>query len=181
MSLLAEEIVEEWLNRAGYFTIRGVKVGVHEIDLLAVRPVGKDRVERRHIEVQVSFRPVSYITQVPKNVQKTARRGPANAKRRSEAELRDSVSEWIKKKYELPPKMRLMRKLFPGDWTRELVVHMVRHEEEILEIQRSGVKVHRLRDIVHEMLRGSAIVEAAISGDFVDLVTLLNGRSGADP
>ena len=37
MALLAEEIVEEWLNRQGYFTIRGVKVGVHEIDLLAVR------------------------------------------------------------------------------------------------------------------------------------------------
>jgi hypothetical protein len=39
MALLAEELVEEWLNRAGYFTIRGVKLGVHEIDLLAVRPV----------------------------------------------------------------------------------------------------------------------------------------------
>ena len=33
MALLAEEIVEEWLNRQGYFTIRGVKVGVHEMDL----------------------------------------------------------------------------------------------------------------------------------------------------
>jgi hypothetical protein len=32
MALLAEEIVEEWLNRQGYFTIRGIKKGVHEID-----------------------------------------------------------------------------------------------------------------------------------------------------
>lgn len=37
MALLAEEIVEEWLNRLGFFRIRGVKIGVHEIDLLAVR------------------------------------------------------------------------------------------------------------------------------------------------
>ena len=33
MALLAEELVEEWLNRHGYFTIRGVKLGVHEMDL----------------------------------------------------------------------------------------------------------------------------------------------------
>ena len=39
MSLLAEVVVEEWLNRRGYFTIRGVKLGNDEIDLLAMRPL----------------------------------------------------------------------------------------------------------------------------------------------
>jgi hypothetical protein len=38
MALLAEEIVEEWLNHHGFFTIRGAKTGVREIDILAVRP-----------------------------------------------------------------------------------------------------------------------------------------------
>jgi len=38
MALLAESLVEEWLNRDGYFTIRGVKRGVGELDLLAVCP-----------------------------------------------------------------------------------------------------------------------------------------------
>ena len=28
MSLLDEQIVEEWLNRQGFFTMRGVKVGL---------------------------------------------------------------------------------------------------------------------------------------------------------
>jgi Holliday junction resolvase-like predicted endonuclease len=37
MALLAEEIVEEWLNRQGYFTIRGIRLGVNEIDLVAVK------------------------------------------------------------------------------------------------------------------------------------------------
>ena len=36
MALLAEEIVEEWLNRQGFFTIRGIKQGTQEIDLLSV-------------------------------------------------------------------------------------------------------------------------------------------------
>ena len=48
MALLAEEIVEEWLNRNGYFTIRGIKLGVHEIDLLAIAVRGST-IEARHI------------------------------------------------------------------------------------------------------------------------------------
>ncbi len=66
MALLAEEIVEEWLNRQGYFTIRGIKTGVQEIDLLAVKWENNFQVKRRHIEVQASMRPVSYISSVPK-------------------------------------------------------------------------------------------------------------------
>ena len=73
MALLAEEIVEEWLNRQGYFTIRGIKLGVHEIDLLAIRP-GPTRLECRHIEVQASVRPISYITRVPVETQKATGR-----------------------------------------------------------------------------------------------------------
>lgn len=38
MSLLAEEVVEEWLSRHGDFTIRGINVGGGEIDILAIRP-----------------------------------------------------------------------------------------------------------------------------------------------
>jgi hypothetical protein len=37
MALLAESLVEEWLNRKGFFTIRGIKHGVAEMDLLAIR------------------------------------------------------------------------------------------------------------------------------------------------
>jgi hypothetical protein len=37
MAILAESLVEEWLNREGFFTVRGVKHGVGEIDLLAIR------------------------------------------------------------------------------------------------------------------------------------------------
>jgi hypothetical protein len=34
MALLAEQIVEEWLTRQGYFTIRGLKIGVEQHPLL---------------------------------------------------------------------------------------------------------------------------------------------------
>ena len=60
MSLLAESLVEEWLNRAGYFTIRGARFGVSATDLLAVR-LGSSGLEARHIEVQVRTNAISYI------------------------------------------------------------------------------------------------------------------------
>lgn len=64
MSLLAETIVEEWLNRQGYFTMRGIRQGVDEIDILAVRPNVDSSVEGIHVEVQASVRPVSYLTKL---------------------------------------------------------------------------------------------------------------------
>lgn len=60
MAILAESLVDEWLNRDGYFTVRGVRDGVEEIDILGVRP-GKKALEGRHVEVQVSL-PIMRIT-----------------------------------------------------------------------------------------------------------------------
>ena len=64
MALLAETLVEEWLNRDGYFTICGVKHGQGEMDLLAVRPESGG-VVGCHVEVTVSFRPIGYIAREP--------------------------------------------------------------------------------------------------------------------
>jgi len=38
MAAFAESLVDEWLNRQGFFTVRGLKYGVDEMDLLGVRP-----------------------------------------------------------------------------------------------------------------------------------------------
>jgi Holliday junction resolvase-like predicted endonuclease len=73
MALLAEEIVEEWLNRQGYFTIRGIRLGVNEVDLVAVKFSKGSEVTCRHIEVQASMRPVSYISKIPKAARKSGR------------------------------------------------------------------------------------------------------------
>jgi len=82
MSLLGEEVVEEWLNRNGYFTIRGIKVGVDEIDILAIKPLSNGQHECRHIEAQISINPISYITKVPADIRKLTGRGAHNAKKR---------------------------------------------------------------------------------------------------
>ena len=110
MALLAEEIVEEWLNRDGWFTIRGIKIGVDEIDILAIKPTANG-IQCRHLEVQASFNPVSYLTKVPK-----ARRQPGqaagSAKHRSDEELHECVREWVRQKFDHPKKVKQRKQLF---------------------------------------------------------------------
>jgi len=171
MALLAEEIVEEWLNRQGFFTIRGIKLGVHEMDLLALRP-SANGVECRHLEVQASVRPISYLTRVPKAVQTATGRAPGSSKTRVEEELRQGVNEWIAKKYDYPEKQRVRSRLAAGPWSRELVVHRVKFPEELAMIEQSGITVHRLADIVADLQARQFLLAGAAGAHLVELITL---------
>ena len=171
MALLAEEIVEEWLNRQGYFTIRGIKLGVHEMDLLALRP-SNEGLECRHIEVQASVRPMSYISRVPKRIQKEWGRPPNSPKERSVPELREGVREWISVKFDHPKKSKVRSQLAPSPWTRELVVHRVRHPFELGIFEEEGITVHHLKDIVEDLRSGRFQIAGTSGSDFVDLVLL---------
>jgi hypothetical protein len=54
LSEASEEVVEYWLNVVkGFFTIRGLKVGNREVDFLAIKLDGEDRLlgSRAHVEV----------------------------------------------------------------------------------------------------------------------------------
>lgn len=178
MALLAEEIVEEWLNRQGYFTIRGIKLGVQEIDLLAVKLLSNGKAECRHFEVQASMRPVSYISKVPKEGQKAGR--AANSAKRSKDELAQGVIEWVEKKFRRPDKKALMAKLWDGHWSSELVVNVVKSDEELELIASEKIKVHRLSDIVSSLSQSntSFLIGSAGGADIVDLIHMgaLNQR-----
>ncbi len=168
MALLAEEIVEEWLNRQGYFTIRGIKMGVQEIDLLAVKWQADGRVECRHIEVQASMRPVSYISRVPKEEQKNGR--AANSAKRSDEELIQGVAEWVEKKFRRSDKKALMARLWNGKWSSELVVNIVKSEEELKLIADRGIRIHRLSDILSSLAKDPFVIGSASGADIVDLI-----------
>jgi hypothetical protein len=171
MALLAEELVEEWLNRNGYFTIRGIKLGVHEIDLLALRVTGS-KIEARHIEVQASVRPVSYLCPLPKDVRKSTGRSGMSMKQRSETEIRDGVKEWVDKKFLHGEKTNLRTKLFSGEWSFELVVHNLRFPEELDFIKAHGIKVHKLDEIVASMSMNETMIKSASGSDLLELVML---------
>jgi len=175
MSLLAEEVVEEWLNRQGYFTIRGIKLGVDEIDLLAVKP-GPDAVECRHVEVQASVNPISYICRVPRELQKTGR--PANSAKRSADELTKGVEEWVEKKFLKANKVALMHKLAAGPWSRELVLHNVKSPHEVELIRGHGITIHRLADIVKALREEARLVQSASGAALLELIHLSATSAG---
>lgn len=170
MALLAEEIVEEWLNRHGYFTIRGARAGVDEIDILAVRPTTSG-LECRHVEVQASTNPVSYLTPVTKAERKEGR-AANSAKVRAPEFLSACVQEWCEKKYFSPRKKTLRATLAPGPWSLELVVHRLKHIEELALIQERGIVVHRLDSVVEDLLSGGHSLNAAAGGSLIELVGL---------
>ena len=171
MALLAEELVEEWLNRQGYFTIRGIKLGVNEIDLLAIR-CSHGKIECRHIEVQASVNPVSYITKVPKEVSKSTGRASTSAKTRGIQELEIGVAEWVTKKFDNPRKVKIRNSLAYGEWTRELVINKVKHPEEIDLIKSKGVTIHNLDKIVAELKSQKLKLEGASGTHLVQLITI---------
>lgn len=176
MALLAEELVQEWLNRAGFFTIRGVRLGVHEMDLLAVRPTSTG-LECRHIEVQASVNPVSYLFRLTKEDQRATGRTATSSGVRTAEQLERGADEWVAKKFGLPQKQALLSRLAPGcKWTRELVVHRLAHSEELLLLKARGIVVHQLEDLVRELAEPGIAISRASGGDFLDLVLL--GKSG---
>jgi hypothetical protein len=171
VALLAEQLVEEWLNRQGYFTIRGIKVGVHEMDLLAIRTT-PNGFECRHVEVQASMRPVSYITRVPLAVQKATGRSATSSKTRSDDELREGVREWIAKKFDHEAKQSIRTQLAPGPWSRELVVHKVHHAQELELMAKAGITVHQLARVVGDLKENRLMLAGAAGAHLSDLVAL---------
>ena len=138
MALFAEAIVKEWLNRKGYFAIRGVKVGNSEIDLLAVSPNEPDGL---HVEVGVSTDSIGYLCS-------------SNAKKLSPQELEACTASWVLKKYRAKQeKVALQREaLWPGrEWSFMLVHGDMKYPQELELISRQGVEVVDIRNVLTEL------------------------------
>jgi hypothetical protein len=172
MALLAEEIVEEWLNRQGFFTIRGIKVGVDEIDILAMRMDANGKPICRHVEVQASINPVSYLTSLAKALQKEQGISAFSMKHREPDVMKRCVKEWIAKKFHKAGKVAIRRKLCDANWTLELVVNRVKHEEELAMVEEVGIRINRLPDIIKQITSGELLLQSASGADLMNLVWL---------
>jgi len=171
VALLAEELVEEWLNRKGYFTIRGVKVGVHEIDILGVKFDETGLVDCRHIEVQASMRPIGYISRIPKEFLKDGQ-FPTSAAIREDSVLKKGVKDWVDKKFHISKKTNLLEQLFPSEWQRFLVHNNVKSELELEFIAGEGIELIPLPRVIKELNESEFMVKSASGADFADLIHL---------
>ena len=177
MSLLSETLVDEWLNRQGFLTMRGIKnAGVDEIDLLGVRPLQRG-LEAWHVEVQISFNPIAYISKLCKSERVRTKRAGSSAVLRTHDVLEESVREWVLKKYDSPKKVKLREKVWPGlSWKRYLVHAVARYPQELELIRESGVKLVSFRKVLED-LNAERGLTGASGTDISDIIRYFGSGS----
>jgi len=160
MAALDEQLVEEWLNRSGFFTIRGVKAGLSEMDLLAIRVNGCEP-EYWHLEVQVSFNPMGYIG------------GDNNARKRTKKEVAAGIDAWVEKKFRQEKVLKRRDELVPRDQSKwkEILVHAeTRHPEERDLIKAKGVTLISYYEIIEQLLLERKSTSSSAASGIVDIV-----------
>jgi hypothetical protein len=179
MAQLAESLVEEWLNRGGYFTVRGVRFGVSEMDLLAVRKVGSG-LKARHVEVQVSTNPIAYISPLTKAQAKEFGRKPTSAWKRPREVLEASVAAWVEKKFRSAKKVAARNRAWPGlSWSLELVHGSVRYPEELDLIRKNGIETITFYSVLDSLCGGDAVSHKGGAGtDIAEMLAYYLRNSG---
>ena len=170
MSQLAEALVDEWLNRQGYFTVRGLKDGVSEIDLLGVRPSAGGH-EAWHVEVQTSLRPVGYITPLAKKDVPAFAKIRTSAKTRPDSILERSVCSWIQQKFTAKAKVAARERAWPGlDWRYVFVHAVVREMRELELIERHGVQIVPFQQVLGQLHHAPASQRGGAGTDLAEIV-----------
>lgn len=167
---MAESLVDEWLNRQGYFTVRGLKDGVSEIDLLGVRP-GSGGHEALHVEVQTSLRPVGYITPLSVKDVPGFAKTRTSAKTRPDAILERSVDSWIQQKFTAKAKVAARERAWPDlDWRYVFVHAVVREKRELELIERHGVKIVSFQQVLGQLHHAPTSQRGGAGTDLAEIV-----------
>ena len=147
MALIAEELVEEWLIQKKFFTVRNLKSGNDEIDLLGVKLNGKSKNELVHVEVSVSHSPMSWICRI--NQRSAARRSPE--------EIKSEVDAWVERKYKSEKKQLMRDNLIPhantDDWEM-MFVHGIltdQNHKEMEYMKELGIKIISIKKIMLDL------------------------------
>ena len=171
MALLAETLVDEWLNRQGFFTVRGIKHGVNEIDLLGVRPDLGGGLEAWHVEVQVSFRPVAYICPIPTEHSAFAK-SKTSAKVRPEQIVKAGVEAWVNKKFKSAQKRKTRASAWADlDWQFKVVHGVVKFPAELEAMRAHGIETISFHKVLTQL--GSGVpgeIKGGAGTDLSDIV-----------
>lgn len=178
MALQAETFVEEWFNRNGYFTIRGIKDNIDEIDILAIKNLADNVWDCIHCEVQVSVRPVGYISKLTKSLMDDLKvKSNTSAKMRSEQQIKECVSAWVDNKYRSKKKEELRRKFLASNSWKYVFVHgNVKDIKELNYIQQEGIEVIPFKQILDDLCnkQTSINISGSSAGELVEIINFLS-------
>ena len=162
MALLDEQLVDEWLNRKRFFTIRGIKCGVDEMDLLALR-VDVDKNEYWHVEVQVSYRPIGYVG------------GDTNARRRSDEEIKTGVEQWVEKKFYSARKIAKRNEICPNaQWSNVFVHGVLRDEKELEYMKQLGITLVPYKNVLTDLCDDNQLQSSSVASNITDILKYLH-------
>ncbi len=167
MASISEQVVEEWLRRQGFFTIRGARVGNQEMDILALK-YQNGKVVAHHYEVHASYTAIGQF--FGKGIK------PKEIKEKG---LEGAVQDFFRKKF-LAEKKRKLRNRLVGcelDWKFHYVVHKVRSKEalEIVPTLRDPrVKVIRYCEVCKELNSAKKPEHTATGKDLANLLNTLD-------
>lgn len=182
MALLAENIVEEWLNRQRFFTIRGVRDTINEMDILAIRSVSGNKIECWHVEVQVSFRPQKYISDIPKYLMDEINaKSRTSMKTRTEAQLKKCVPEWANKKFLDKGKVSRRNSLVNNATWKYVLVHAEVKDEKELKFLKNDMHIELIpfKKILKELFQpGKGDFTAAPAGDISEILNYHTKKNG---
>jgi hypothetical protein len=173
MALLAESLVEEWLNRKGFFTIRGIKHGVAEMDLLAIRHEAGESAIGWHVEVQASFRPIGYIAKLTDGMVRASNRARTSAVARTPDQIETCAREWVQSKFKAEAKAKAREGLWPHvQWQYHLMHARVRDRRELEVFQSEGVTCHAFRQLLDDLSRRKDhSFSGSAGGDLAEIVS----------
>jgi len=137
---IIENIVANWFNSKGYFLIKNLKVGVNEIDILAVRLDKEQKVnDAIHIEVQCSSNPIGYIGGTP------------SAKKRNVSEVELGVEAYIYKKFNNPKITDVINSLIGNKYRKMFICGKLKEEDTIKYFEKNGIEVMRVWQVFKEV------------------------------
>ena len=180
MALLAEQLVDEWLNRQGFFTVRGVKEGVDEIDLLGVRPsrTSSGTLEAWHVEVQVSFNPNAYISKLSKG--QMAELGTNNknsAKVRQTELLERTVEGWVEGKFNKKRKRQMREERWTGlNWQFKLVHARAKYPVELELIAKHCIELIPLQKVLQDLEATAGKMRGYSGTDILEIISYYSGE-----
>lgn len=161
MALLDEQIVEEWLNRDNFFTMRGIKCGVDEIDLLALKNIN-GKTEYKHVEVQVSYNPIGYVG------------GDSNARKRTALEIKKGVEEWVVKKFTSSKKTEKRNAIAPNaKWDFVFVYGVLKDETEIDYMKELGVHTISYKEVLEFLIKDKVNQSSSAASNIIEMLKFL--------
>ncbi|WP_099301897.1 hypothetical protein [Bacillus sp. Marseille-P3800] len=183
MALYAETIVEEWFNRNGYFTIRGLKDKISECDILAIKYTANG-IDAIHCEVQVSVRPVNYIYKLTSRaMEELEAKSRTSAKLRPDHIIKECADAYVENKFKSRKKEEIRNKLTPGiDWTYMLVHGNVKDQKELDFIGSNGVLIKPVSTIMNELIKGRTelSITGSSAGDMIEMMNFLDFEVAAN-